>query len=65
MDGNAFQAVPLLSFAAAVQSADPDVRASHDIKQHCRFVDQVVKSLLGELSKVRVRTERRIAIVVE
>jgi hypothetical protein len=65
MDANTFQAVPLLSFSVAIQSGDPDVCASHDIEQHCRFIDQVVTSLVAELTKIRARTERQIAVVVE
>jgi hypothetical protein len=63
ISGDTFQSVPMLSCAAAASPA-PGPRASHDIEEHCKFMDQVLGSLAQPFARIRVPAQRPLGIAI-
>jgi hypothetical protein len=61
IDANTFQTLPLLSMPH-LQMGPFDSPASHDIDDYCRFIDQVLTTLIVPLATLEILDQRPLAV---
>jgi hypothetical protein len=62
IEANTFQAVPMLSFTNPPGAFG--IEPSHNIDEHCRFIDQVLGSLSGPFAHIRVPYHQQLAVAL-
>jgi hypothetical protein len=60
IDANTFHTIPRFS-VPSIPQVQPDGDISHEIQSYCTFIDDVLGQLLGPLTDLRVKDERKIA----
>jgi hypothetical protein len=64
IDANTFQTLPLLS-VPHIQMVPGDAQPSHEIDDYCRFIDQVLTTLVAPLEAMEVSDRRPLAVAIE